>query len=848
MKLFLFRTFCVSALAAYFFVLGNSASAYWEINSDTVWKLSDSPIVTRDSVWVKPGIKLTIEPGVVVKFAASDPYKRILINQGYLEAIGTPDKPIIFTSYQDDAAGGDTNGDGTASSPQPGDWWYLTFQGNNSLTHLSNVIIRYGGYTYHNVVDVYQSQAEITNTIITDNGAAIDVIGGNLTLTNSSIYNNLMPEPGGQVESGIQHYGWPATTVLATNNWWGTVDGPCPWTELVPPGTPAWQVDYVKVCGLRSIIDTGIVYSPWLTQPSVFAAKRHPVIIIPGILGSWPDDSGKLVLDPITHTYDDLYAALDAADYTPGVTLFTFPYQWRYSNVITAKLLKDKIANVKAVCIPSDEMDCTKVDLVAHSMGGLVARQYIESDDYNSDVDQLIFIAVPHKGAPKAYATWEGGFMGEKGTDRVLWTILALEAYKRTGIWGDAGLVTYIHDYNIDSVKELLPVYNYIYDQDAGSVRYYPDNYPANPFLENLNAPVNLDKLKDLAQMINIIGNTGDTTISSFNVVSSTKPLPLWENGMPKDFYSSKSGILKNSGDDTVPTISNSNFLGLSDVTLDYEHGEVVGQSQKEVIKNLTGKEPETEIHSNKITNLLMLSLACPADIEVIAPDGKRIGRDFSSGVNINEISGAYYYNPGSDTMPEFAVIPNPSDGAYQVKINGTDSGGSYALSADYLSEATSTGSSFAGAILPGQERTLSFDFSSTSTYFTPDITANITINTAISDITLIYNSGLLTNNLIKQKLLAKYAAVKLKAALAGAAIKLAENARTALANNSRLSDLAKAKLLAALDSQIAKLKAERKKIIFDSLSDITDYAASLKSSGVLSHLGMVLLRAITII
>ena len=50
-----------------------------------------------------------------------------------------------------------------------------------------------------------------------------------------------------------------------------------------------------------------------------------------------------------------------------------------------------------------------KVNIIAHSMGGLLARAYIQSNDYQNDVENLIMVGTPHKGSPNAYYIWEGG-------------------------------------------------------------------------------------------------------------------------------------------------------------------------------------------------------------------------------------------------------------------------------------------------------------------------------------------------------------------------------------------------------------------------------------------------------
>ena len=54
----------------------------------------------------------------------------------------------------------------------------------------------------------------------------------------------------------------------------------------------------------------------------------------------------------------------------------------------------------------------SKVDIVTHSMGGLVARYYMKVKGGASKVDQIVNVATPHKGTAWAYAA-----LGQAGKD-----------------------------------------------------------------------------------------------------------------------------------------------------------------------------------------------------------------------------------------------------------------------------------------------------------------------------------------------------------------------------------------------------------------------------------------------
>ncbi len=694
---------------AWFFVGVNQAKAI-ELTTSQTWTKAQSPIIISEYTWLKAGAKLTIEPGVIIKFKSGSSI--YLVSSGEILAQGTSAEPIIFTSFKDDERAGDSNNDGAASLPLPGDWMPLYLSSNSSTT-IAHAVFNYGGSGNQGAIVVSRGKLTVNNSVIAKNNGGIANTQGQVAVSNSSIFNNLIPFIGGvKVDSGLSNNNQASIIVNAVNNWWGSADGPCPWRQLLPPGVPIWQADIKAICGDKALVDTGVVYSPWLTAPPSESIEHEPVILVPGILGSW-NISGRWQLDPIFHTYDNLMEALIAAGYKENSldetkpTLFTFPYDWRADNNLTAGLLREKINQVKQIT------GASKVDIVAHSMGGLVTRSYAQSDDYQNDIDQVIFLGTPHKGSPESYLKYEGAYFKSNFVPIQKYLFQIEAAFN-----GYTDLADYIRA-KVLTVEQLLPVYNYLKDKqpdNSWQLRSYPLNYPQNSYLENLNSSEKINLLKQRVDVTNIISNLGESsTINLIKVILDPNQMDnKWQNGYPENLDNNLTSLEKGNGDSTVPLSSTNSLSGVEVIeTNDSDHTNLPTVMQKEVIQTLTGQLPESYFNS-KITSTfkkwLFFRVYSPVDFSVIAPDGSKVGKDFTSNSEVNEISDAFY--SGFNDEAEFVLIPNPADGEYKVEIQGVDGGGEYTLAGSLINNDEETEARFTGTIAPDAQKEFILDYS----------------------------------------------------------------------------------------------------------------------------------------
>lgn len=92
----------------------------------------------------------------------------------------------------------------------------------------------------------------------------------------------------------------------------------------------------------------------------------------------------------------DLSKFLQKAGYVKNSELFEFAYDFRFSAVYNAEKLSELINGIRV------KNGNQSVDIVAHSFGGLIAKQYLSDQANAGRVRKLIFVGTPHLGAPKA--------------------------------------------------------------------------------------------------------------------------------------------------------------------------------------------------------------------------------------------------------------------------------------------------------------------------------------------------------------------------------------------------------------------------------------------------------------
>ena len=155
------------------------------------------PYIMTHGITIASGNVLTISPGVVVK---SQRFGHAWEVNGAIKAIGTKSSKIIFTSINDDSAGGDTNNNTTSTIPNNYDWYGFNFTGSASDTEniLRNCEVRYcgGGWDIDSPIQITDCRVLLDSVRINfTNQCGLSIYGSANPEIKDCEFNNIAWEP-----------------------------------------------------------------------------------------------------------------------------------------------------------------------------------------------------------------------------------------------------------------------------------------------------------------------------------------------------------------------------------------------------------------------------------------------------------------------------------------------------------------------------------------------------------------------------------------------------------------------------------------------------------------------------
>ncbi|WP_282938570.1 alpha/beta fold hydrolase [Paenibacillus sp. RC67] len=250
--------------------------------------------------------------------------------------------------------------------------------------------------------------------------------------------------------------------------------------------------------------------TPLVFIPGLFGSMSH--VIVPGT-GGWGFGIAGVFYEPFV-------MELESMGYKRNTTLFVAFYDWRQPITYSAHTyLVHAIKEAKRIT------GASKVNLVGHSMGGMVARAYTQSDYYQRDVDQLIMMCSPNAGSPANYSYWTGGTIQYPSGVHPNVVSLYMHQYlnylyRLYPTNKIAALRTHF-----PSLSDMIPskAYgDYLIVRENESLRLIPYSIMQvkNTFLDHLNADQDILKRREID--VTLIAGIGQSTIQNLQKTSDS--------------------------------------------------------------------------------------------------------------------------------------------------------------------------------------------------------------------------------------------------------------------------------------------------------------------------------------
>ena len=410
--------------------------------------------------------------------------------------------------------------------------------------------------------------------------------------------------------------------------------------DLLPGTYKIWAEDGTWKSPRNTTINVSAAHSlkPQTTSLTVQDIGRRPVLLVPGFAGSssngWNNydsglyprmpknekpPAGKLRIFDGATAFNLANAGFSDLDsyLTSTYNVYTVPWDWRIAldpadgEKTWVEYLMPMIEEARnPIKEPKGQpiiYEFDQVDIVAHSMGGLLVRSYIQSKQYESrnDIRKLAMVGTPNEGSANAYYMAQGG--DPRATDAIhaanvsigegcdeytlsnspycFYSNITLHLYQlendnkspfdytfaHLNLFGQP---IYLPDYSkvispeelvlfydehVPTGAQLLPTFPFLDVYQSSSLAPLETN--SNTFLEALNNNLNPDantnryssSCGDPTKVYTkAFASYDESTLTEINVIPNNVSAAIYPNGIPVV----ESPTTENSGDGTVPVNS----------------------------------------------------------------------------------------------------------------------------------------------------------------------------------------------------------------------------------------------------------------------------------------------------